>query len=553
MSEDPTAKIRRMIELARAHVEAGGFNAAGVYYRMIMKDTSPPKNGVERVAHGEACMWYARRALADGKAGTATDWYRQAITADPLAVDYRIEYCVKTLIPMGMYKNARIEAERATKIDPTNKEAWRTLGGLEHISGNVAAAVAAYDKQIELAPDDPGPRLDRATIALDTADYDTVRAMCEPTLGSDRRGDALHCLAMVAYREGRHAAAITLYDQAIEAGCYDPKLATWNKSLALHSIGRYREGWAAHEARGEQKTDEAMALLMKRFTRPIWKGEGAPARLHVHQEMGHGDVIAMARYLPLLVEREYDVRLEVADSMVGLLRRSLPGVTVMPKATDYPGAMGVPMFDFHIPMLSLPAMFGTDIDTVPWRGPYLKADPELVRAYDEKIGGRTTAGRKVERPRIGLCWSSGIRTEGLWISEYGKRKSMMFEMLRPIFNKCVDYHFVSLQAGPEARQCHNPVARVLPGEPTWDDTAAVVENLDMVITVDTSVAHLAGAMGKPVMLMMHTEGSWHWMVDRPDSPWYPTVQIFRQSGRHQWASVVYQIADKLNKTQKAIA
>src|SRR5262245_53364334 len=113
-------KIRRMIELARGHMEAGGVGAAGLYYRMILKDTAPPKSGVERVARGEACLWYARKALGEKCHGAATDWYRRALEADPLAIDYRIEYCIKALIPMALYKMARIEAEAGTRIEPNN-------------------------------------------------------------------------------------------------------------------------------------------------------------------------------------------------------------------------------------------------------------------------------------------------------------------------------------------------------------------------------------------------------------------------------------------------
>ncbi len=556
---DPTARIRRMIELARSHVEAGGFGAAGVYYRMIMKDTSPPQSGVARVAHGEACVWYAQRSLAEGKIGAAADWYQQALLADPLATDYRVDYVVKVLLPMGALKNARIEAERSTKMAPDNPRAWRTLGGIEHVMGNVAASVAAYDRQLELSPADPIARLDRATIALDTADYDTVRAMVIPVLDGKHRGDALHCLAMAAYREGRHEDAIGLYDHAIAANCYDPELALWNKSLPLHSIGRYREGWAAHEARGRQKTDPAMALMMKRFTRPMWNGEPAPARLHIHQEMGHGDIIAMARYIPLLIERGYDVRLEVMEPMIELLQRSFPQCRVLPRAVDYPGAMGIPDFDYHIPMLSLPAMFKTDIDSVPWSGPYLKPNPDLVAQYRSKLPER--------QRKIGLCWSSGIRTDGLWISEYGRRKSMHFDQLRRVIhwdkafhqnNEMVRTHlgpqptadcFVSLQVGPERKQNDGSVLDLLPEKPSWDDTAALVECLDMVITVDTSVAHLAGAMGKPVMLLMHTEGSWHWMTKRLDSPWYPSARLYRQRAIHQWGDVVEAVAAELSNIE----
>lgn len=559
-------KIERMIELARAHVEQGAANAAEVYYRMVLKETDPPKSGVERLARGEACMWRARQALHDGRQGAAVDWYMRALQADPLAVDYRVEYCVRALIPMGMFKNARIEAERATRIDPVSTEAWRTLGGVEAALGNVEASVAAYDRQLDLAPDDPNARLDRATIALDTGDYETVRDMCSPVLNTDRAPDAQHALAMATYREAHHEAAITMYDAAIAGGCYDPSLARWNKSLALHSIGRYREGWEAHEHRGRQKTDGAMALVMNRFQAPAWTTRTGPCRLHVHQEMGHGDTIAMARYLPQLLEEGHDVRLEVNDSMVGLMARSFPRVQVMAKAVDYPGALGLPPFDFHVPMLSLPDLFRTDIDTVPWPGPYLRPSDTLASFYREKLAN--VAHR--ETRKVGLCWSSGIRTEGLWIGEYGRRKSMPLEELSRVCND--DDAFVSLQSGPERaelaeptfdhrRSCEEIVHDLLPKRPQWDDTAALIANLDLVITVDTAVAHLAGAMGVPVWIMMQRDGqSWHFMCWRPGaswneaSPWYPSARIFRQhefNRPHIWDDVIRDVAAALAGGQHA--
>src|SRR5262245_43040323 len=170
-------KIRRMIELARGHMEAGGVGAAGVYYRMILKDTAPPKSGVERIARGEACLFYARKSLGEKSHGAATDWYRKALEAYPLAIDYSIEYCIKTLIPMALYKMARIEAEAGTRIEPQNPLTWKLLGDVQHVLCDAKESIRAYDKAIALAPDKILHKLDRATIALDVADYDTVRAM----------------------------------------------------------------------------------------------------------------------------------------------------------------------------------------------------------------------------------------------------------------------------------------------------------------------------------------------------------------------------------------
>jgi tetratricopeptide (TPR) repeat protein len=538
--------IKQMVRLARYHFENGGANASEVYYRMIIKECTPPQNGIERVALGEAWVFFARKNLYNHQNGAALDCYLKAIRADPYAVDYRVEYCIKVLIPMGMFKYARMEAERATRIEPNNSEAWRLLGGIEAQMMHVPASIKAYDKQLELDPGSPTARLDRATVALDTADYDTVRVMCEPVLKTERAADAYHTLAMALYREGKHEEAIEYYDKAIEGGCFDPDLATWNKSLALHAIGRYKEGWVAHEHRGQQTTDQGMALVLKRFEAPRWSLEPPPARLHVHQEMGHGDVIAMARYLPLLQEQGYDVTFEVNDSMVALMQYSLPGVKVAPRAIDYPGAMGIQAFDYHVPTLSLPYLMETTVETIPWRGAYLKANPGMAASYEAKFEDHI-------KTRIGLVWSSGIRDEGLWLSQYGRKKSMPFKTLASAFWNVHDkYDFVSLQIGPERAEHQGELIDVLPEQPTWEQTAALVDRLDLVITVDTSVAHLAGAMGKPTIVMMQKDGaSWHFMCERKGaiwndkSPWYPSTRIFRQKSPGDWSSVIDQIKMEL--------
>lgn len=529
--------IRKVTEHARACVERGSLVEAEILYKVLLKASTPPDTGLKRIVHGEAAAFFAQKAVVNQRFGEATDWYREAISADPYAVDYRVDVCRRTLIPMGLLAMARIEAVRATKIAPDAPHAWRILAHVEHELDNVDACIAAYQKQLDLIPDDPNARLDMATIRLDMADYDAVAELCAPLLETDRRGDALLCLAMVAYRLGNHLGAIALYDEAIEAKCYDPDIARWNMSLAMHSIGRYKVGWQLHECRGTQKTSAVMSLPMKRFSLPIWKGESAPARIHVHEEMGFGDVLCLSRYLPMLVERGHQVALEVRAPMVDLMRESFPDVKVVEKAVDYPGALGIPLFDYHIPMLSLPAVFNTSITTVPWQGPYLKPRYAL-RSY---FGGLLPVGQL----KVGLCWSSGIRP-GIWLSEYGKRKSMHLDDLLPLWVvAAMRVLFVSLQVGPERAQNDGALTDVLPAEPTWEDTAALIANLDLVITADTAVAHLAGAMGKPVWLMMHTEGSWHWMTRRLDSPWYPSAILFRQKEPHGWSDVIAAVAEKL--------
>jgi tetratricopeptide (TPR) repeat protein len=540
--------LASLVGAARVHVEAGQLSHAEIHYRLVRDTTTPPKTGRERVAHGEACAFFAKKALAKGWVGEAGDWLREAIDADPEAADYRIDMAMRVLLPIGMLDAARVEVQRATQIEPDNVRAWRALGGVEHERGDAAASRAARGRALELAPDDPVVRLDAATLEIDTANYARARELLSAVLAEhpDRVGDALHCLAMIAYREGRHETAVDLYSEAIEKGCRDRAMARWNRALPLHSLGRYREGWADYEARGEQMTSPLFRTAMRRFSLPLWRGEAehpAPARLHLHEEMGYGDTIALARFAPFLAARGYDVRLEVRESLLELFRRSFPAVKIVPKAIDYPRALRIAAFDYHAPLLSLPHALDLELDTIPWSGPYLAPDPRLAEDYREHL----PSGFK-----IGVCWSSGIR-DGIWLREYGLRKSMRPRDLVPLFRDAAA-HFISLQTGPEgSAELSSWFVKALPSDPSWDDTAALVACLDLVITVDTAVAHLAGAMGKPTWLMMHSEGSWHWMVERTDSPWYPTVRIFRQQRPHDWAPVIRRLAAELRPLVQAAA
>lgn len=546
--------LKELVERARSLVEADQVVAAEQLYRLVLGLTTPPESGMARIAHGEACMFYGRMALGKQKLGVAADWLREALQADPLASDYRLDLVQNCYMPMGAMKQALTEAERAAKIDPAYPRVWHVLGGLHHEMGDAAKCVEAYDRQIELSPGDTDAMLDRCVIALDLADYATAEALCAEVMGTDREADAWHCMAMIAYRQHEHERAVDLFDKAIAMGCRDKATAEWNKSLALHSIGRYAEGWPAHERREDARSNAQLYLPMKRFTRPRWdgvepalKGDGTPKLIHVHAEAGAGDNLALVRYLPLLEERGFRVRYEAMDGMGELIAHSFPSVEIVPRALDYPGALGIRDFDCHIPVGSLPAAFGTLVETIPWRGPYLRAPIGTVPrfAFMEKT------------PKVGLCWSSGIRKTGIWIEEYGRRKSMHFETMIPVVEDLQrnDIQTINLQVGPEREQHGGWLKDPLGAKPTWAETAALVDNLDLVITVDTGLAHLAGAMGKETWLLCQRDGcSWHFMCWRPGapwneaSPWYPTMRVFRQATfdqPHAWSDVIENVVSEL--------
>lgn len=549
-------RIVQMVKDARSHVEAGHQLQADRIYRLIIVQTAPPWTGKERIARGEALAHFARLAHAMRRYGIALEFYRRALECDPLATEYRLELATRCMVNMGALKPARREALVAAEIDPDNPQVWAALGGIYSDLLDAGDAIAAYDKQIDTSANypevHPDALLNRACLALDTEDYSRTRALCAEIVKTHRKADGTHVLAMLAHRESRHEEAIALFDAAIAGNCRNLPLAHWNKSQPLQALGRFKEAFAEHAWAAKEQTVPALFIPHQRFTQPQWQGEPVPATLHVHTEAGAGDNLALVRYLPLLAEYGYKVRYEAFEGIEDLVQRSMPEIEVVPRAKDYPGALGIKAFDYHIPIGDLPHAFGIDVDTILWRGPYLKADPAKVELFAKLLA--KDCGRKV-----GFCWSSGIRLEmNIWMERYGRRKSMHFDQMAPLMQSS-GVSPISLQVGPERMQIDRrnfAVRDVLPEKPSWDDTAALIANLDLVITVDTGVAHLAGALGKPVWVILQRDAaSWHFMCWRPGckwnekSPWYPTARLFRKHGFGDagWAPVVNDVEQALRE------
>ncbi len=569
-----TVNLKDMLAQASGYYHAGRVLDANNLFRLIYTITKNPETKAQRIARGEACFFFAKIAASQKKLGTAFDWYQEAIKCVPDAVEYILEMVGQTLRPMRHWDRAINEAIVATRIEPDNVHAWRMLGGLYLWSEKLEEAKSAFRRAMEVDPDAVEPKLDMISALFDDEPTKEVYAEAERLAHEVRfakepptaHGDATLTLAFTAYREGRHEDAIALYDEALEVGVSEPATCHWNKSLSLHALGRYRDGWKEHTWRSVERTQLPLYVPVNRFDLPMWNGEGSVAnynydtsadkstvtrtRIHVHAEAGFGDNLCCSRYLRLMTDKGYDVRYEAYENMLSLMQRSFPEVKVVPQAIDYPGAIGIEAFDYHIPIGELPHVFGTEVDTVPWFGPYLHTDPELVDRYHWILKRSCDPGQK----KVGLCWSSGIR-EGLWIARYGKRKSMHFDDLKNIVYLDIPVRFFSLQVGPERDQMKSCkyIHNVLPEKPSWDDTAALIANLDLVISVDTAVVHLAGAMGKPVWLMNSAEpGSWHWMAERPGSPWnerspwYPSVKIYRQKKVGEWDELVRRVANDLS-------
>jgi hypothetical protein len=256
----------------------------------------------------------------------------------------------------------------------------------------------------------------------------------------------------------------------------------------------------------------------------------------VVQEEGLGDTLQFLRYLPLLAERGARVAVAVPPELTRLIR-TVPGVIDVP-AGDAP----VPKHDFHCSFNGLPRAFETTLETIPCAVPYLAADPALVTRWARRLPA-------IQALRVGLAWAGQARP---WLPGFvgvDQRRSTDLATLAPLA-AVSGVRFVSLQKGGAAPEARTPadaldLLDVMAEVRDFADTAAIVANLDLVISVDTSVVHLAGAMGKPVFLLDRYDNCWRWLSGRDDSPWYPSLRIFRQSRPGEWAPVIARVAAAL--------
>jgi hypothetical protein len=338
-------------------------------------------------------------------------------------------------------------------------------------------------------------------------------------------------LGMTLKIEGQFDAALVACDQAVARAPHHRQIRVNRAVVRLHA-GRFAEAWG----------DEDW-VLVEPAQSALPPGRQLPAlsrlpdlagrTVLVVQEEGFGDTLQFLRYLPMLAARGARVAVAAPPALTRLLR-TVPGVALAP-GPDAP----IPPFDFYCSFNGLPRAFETTLETIPTDVPYLDADPLLVRRWAARLP-------HVGALRVGLCWAGQARP---WLTGFvglDGRRSTRLATLAP-FGAVPGVHFVSLQKGPAGQEEERAFDMIDPMADVHDfaDTAALVANLDLVISVDTSVVHLAGAMGKPVFLLDRYDNCWRWLSGREDSPWYPSLRIFRQQRSGDWAPVIARVATAL--------
>ena len=503
------------------------------------------------------------------------------------------------LARLGRLKEAETRYRRALVERPDFAAAWINLGSLLREQGREVYAEAALLRAVELRPDLVSGWINLAMLdrernwpskaeahlkkasALNPDQIETHIAWCQfrasqkdvagawewlgKALARDPgQPEALNMKGILLHKEGRFAEAVTAFEQAealghraapsnrgnalLDMGRMNEALrahetavkldpthpgAQYNLALTQLRLGDWEHGWPAYESRWRFREVHRIPRV---FRQPRWQGESLEGRrILLHAEQGLGDTIQFCRYATLVAARGGYPILQVQPPVERLLR-SLPVVRSGFAEVALMGAKP-PEFDLECPLMSLPVAFETAADSVPWPGAYLAADPELAFERRKQTPFVRPDLDPDQRPlRVGLAWAGNPRYKA------DRERSIALETLLPLLRTlCVNW--ISLQKGPAAEQIAAVSKKVFMWDGSCNDqdlaeTAALVATLDLVITTDTSIAHLAGAMAKPVWILLPHLGDWRWMQEVETTPWYPTARLLRQSSPGDWAGVV---------------
>ncbi|HEV2098376.1 MAG TPA: tetratricopeptide repeat-containing glycosyltransferase family protein, partial [Stellaceae bacterium] len=448
--------------------------------------------------------------------------FRRALALRPDATE-ALDNLAGALLAQGMLDAAQDCYERALTLRPKHVESHIGLGAVLRDQGRLDDAVARYQLALALAPGHPETRNNLGVALVDLGQTEEAIAHYEKALAVQPDRAELHNnLGLAFQRQRRSAEALGRYERAI---AHKPSYAEahFNRACALLLTGNFDEGWREYEWRF------AVARYDRKFDRPMWSGRHlAGQTILVHAEQGFGDALQFVRFVPAVADRGGKVLLEVPKPLVRLAR-TLQGVSEVIAAGD-----PLPAFDCHCPLLSLPRVLGTTLNTIPAGVPYLSLPSEAPGIWAERIAA--APGLKA-----GLVWAGNA---------VGAKdpRHIDFRQLEPLW-EIAGTSWFSLQVGDRAGDIaaaeRGPIVDLSPWLTDFAETAAAIRQLDLVISVDTSVAHLAGALGRPVWVMLQYSPDWRWLLDRDDCPWYPTARLFRQRKAGDWPSVVREVAEAL--------
>jgi tetratricopeptide (TPR) repeat protein len=441
-----------------------------------------------------------------------------------------------TLVALRRYAEALLPLEHAIRLQPRNADAYIQRGvALLNLERN-SEALDSFERALVSRPEDPDV-LNNRGIALTAAGrlHEGLESFIRPAVLSGMTAEGHINVGIVLKMLGHYREAAASFGRALRRR---PDDASAKFALAfLHlTLGEFTLGWPLYEARFEVP---ALGNPARQFGAPRWTG-GEPLTgrtLLVHAEQGLGDVIQFCRYLPLLLEQEVSIVFEVMPSLKALLQSLPANIRLIGRGERLPSV------DYFCPLLSLPLAFNTTVETIPARVPYLAADPDRAARWMQRL-------QFLPGLRVGIAWQGNLAVERLI---WARGRSIPLAALEPLAH-LPGISLVSLQKGPGleqlrsvsfAQQIVDLSAELDAGPDAFLDTAAVMAGLDLVISSDTSIAHLAGALGRPTWTILAASPEWRWGLERTDSPWYPTMRLFRQRTDGDWSTVVTSVVEAL--------
>jgi Flp pilus assembly protein TadD len=550
--------IQQTFDLALRHQQAGRLRDAEQLYRQVL---------ARQPEHAIAIHNLGVIALQVGHYDVAMELLRRFIAVNPNDPEAHSNLGI-ALKNKGQLDAAIAAFRRAIALNPNLPQVHSNLGSVLKDKGQLDEAIAACRRAIALRPDYPEAHNNLGVALKDKGDFDeAIAACCRAIALRPNYAEAHYNLGNALKDKGQFDEAIAAYRQAVglkadlaeahsnlgnalkDKGRFDEAIASYrqaialspnlseahnNLALALLTRGDLQQGWEEYEWRWKCKEFPSPP---RNFTQPQWDGRPLENRtLLLHVEQGIGDALQFIRYLPLVEQRGGRIIIECQAELQRLFQNIAGSSQVVAQGQS------LPAFDLHCPLLSLPRVFGTNLANVPNIVPYLHADAEDVSRWQRRLADHPPLAR------VALAWAGNPTQQN------DRNRSMKLEMLATL-GQMPGVRFFSIQKGAAAAEAKNPP----PGMELVDwteemkdfaDTAALIANLDLVIAVDTAVAHLAGAMGKPVWTLLSFVADWRWLLQRPDSPWYPTMRLFRQPARGDWNSAIARMVDALSHWTK---
>ena len=555
-------QLDSMLRQAVALQHNGAYVEAEELYREIL-DLKP--------RHFDALQLLGALLLQAGRLQEGIDLLRKAlaVNAKQAALHSNLAFALNAL---QRFDEGLASAERALVLQPKFADALNNRGNAQAGLNRPLDAIGSFDRAIALMPDFAPAWNNRACVLRDLGRPVDALASCDHALtlqpnypdAWSNRGNALSDMnqpheAERSYRRAlelapafadawnnlgltqidlnQHEAALSSYERALAV---NPSAAEthWNESLCLLQLGRFESGWRKYEWRWVRSRIKA---ARRSFAQPLWLGDFPldGKTILLHAEQGLGDTLQFCRYAVLVSKLGAKVVLEAPSELIRLLA-TLDGVDQLVEA-----GQPLPPFDCHCPLLSLPLAFRTDEAGIPSTTPYLFADPQATREWRDRLDAVSAESRL----KVGLVWAGGNRPHVAELRKNDARRSVGFEQFAPILD-VPNVRFFSLQKGAAAQQLASSglggdVVDYTEALHDFADTAALVANLDLVISVDTSTAHLAGALDKPVWILNRFDTCWRWMLTRTDTPWYPRARLIRQPALGDWVSVMRTASEAL--------